>query len=159
MTKTWPSAKIVYFIDRTAPAFRLSHHTNLASVAQTVLNVSCRGQKNIIVSLDTYRRVSDVALHTFKGELKEKFMTRQSAQLAENPSDEKHMPPGTVENPVLAQLLLDAFDKLQGLHPGYRPAHAKGLMCSGTFTPSVEAAMLTRAPHAKNASTPVTVRF
>jgi catalase len=88
-------------------------------------------------------------------------MTRQSAQLAEKleTSDEKHMPPGTIDNPVLAQLLLDAFDKLQGLHPGYRPAHAKGLMCSGIFTPSVEAAMLTRAPHAKNASTPVTVRF
>lgn len=89
-------------------------------------------------------------------------MTRQSA-LAENfevpPSDEKHMPPGTIDNPVLTQLLLDAFDKLQGLHPGYRPAHAKGLMCTGTFIPSVEAAMLTRAPHANKPSTPVTVRY
>ena len=62
-------------------------------------------------------------------------------------------------NPVLAQQLLDAFDQLQGIHPGFRPAHAKGLMCSGTFAPSPEAARLTRAPHANRPSTPVTVRY
>jgi catalase len=32
-------------------------------------------------------------------------------------------------------------------------------MCSGTFTPSPEAAKLTRAPHASKASTPVAVRY
>jgi catalase len=45
------------------------------------------------------------------------------------------------------------------LHPGFRAAHAKGLMCEGTFTPSREAANLTRAPHASRPSTPVTVRY
>jgi len=69
------------------------------------------------------------------------------------------MPTGTIANPALAQELLDALDALSGLHPGSRPAHAKGLMCSGTFTPSAEAAKLTRAPHATAASTPVTVRY
>ncbi len=68
-------------------------------------------------------------------------------------------PTGTISNPVLAQQILDAFDAQSGLHPGYRPAHAKGLMCSGTFTPLPEAAKLTRAPHANKPSTPVTVRF
>jgi catalase len=76
-----------------------------------------------------------------------------------SPSKEKHMPIGTLSNPALAQQLLDAFDALSGLHPGFRPAHAKGLMCSGTFTPSPEAAKLTRAPHASRSSTPVTVRY
>jgi catalase len=71
----------------------------------------------------------------------------------------EHMPAGTITNPTLAQQLLDAFDALGGVHPGYRPAHAKGLMCSGTFTPSPEAAKLTRAPHASRPSTPVTVRY
>ena len=75
------------------------------------------------------------------------------------PSGEKRMPIATLANPVLAQKLLDAFDQLQGLHPGFRPAHAKGLMCSGVFTPSPEAAKLTRAPHASQPSTPVTVRY
>src|SRR5438128_7815667 len=69
------------------------------------------------------------------------------------------MPTATLTNPALAQQLLDALDALFGLHPGFRPAHAKGLMCSGTFTPSREAAKLTRAPHARTASTAVTVRY
>ena len=69
------------------------------------------------------------------------------------------MQTSTIENPMLAQQLLDALDALFGQHPGFRPAHAKGLMCSGTFTPSAEAAKLTRAPHASRPSTPVTVRY
>ena len=59
------------------------------------------------------------------------------------------MATGTLTNPALAQQLLDALDALAGLHPGFRPAHAKGLMCAGLFTPSPEAAHLTRAPHAQ----------
>jgi catalase len=69
------------------------------------------------------------------------------------------MPAGTYVNLALAEQLVDALDTLFGLHPGFRPAHAKGLMCSGTFTPSPEAAKLTRAPHASRPSTPVTVRY
>ncbi len=69
------------------------------------------------------------------------------------------MPTGTITNPILAQQLLDALDAAFGLHPGFRPAHAKGLMCSGVFTPSPAASSLTRAPHANRPSTPVTVRY
>ncbi len=69
------------------------------------------------------------------------------------------MPAGTYTNLALAEQLLEVLDTLSGLHPGFRPAHAKGLMCSGTFTPSSEAAKLTRAPHASKPSTPVTVRY
>jgi catalase len=46
------------------------------------------------------------------------------------------MPTGTITNAALAQKLVDALDESFGLHPGFRPAHAKGLMCEGTFTPS-----------------------
>ena len=74
-------------------------------------------------------------------------------------STERPAPTGTITNPTVAQDVLDALDATSGLHPGYRPAHAKGLMCSGTFTPSPEAAKLTRAPHANRPSTPVTVRY
>ncbi|CAN5611896.1 catalase family peroxidase [soil metagenome] len=45
-----------------------------------------------------------------------------------------------------------------GIHPGFRPVHAKGVMVAGTFTPSTAAVDLTRAPHASN-PTPVTARF
>jgi catalase len=60
---------------------------------------------------------------------------------------------------ALANDLLKVFDQLFGLHPGYRAAHAKGLLLTGTFKPSAAAASLTRAPHALRASTPVTARF
>ena len=60
----------------------------------------------------------------------------------------------------LAGKLLGVLDQLSGgVHPGFRPVHAKGVMFSGTFVPSPDAAELTRAPHASRPSTPVTVRF
>jgi catalase len=60
---------------------------------------------------------------------------------------------------ALSKNLLQALDKINGLHPGFRPAHAKGIMLSGLFTPAPGAASLTRAPHAQRTSTPVTVRY
>jgi catalase len=55
---------------------------------------------------------------------------------------------------------LDAFDKENGgVHPGFRAAHAKGVLLTGTFTPTADARPLTRAPHVQRDSTPVTVRF
>jgi catalase len=59
----------------------------------------------------------------------------------------------------LAEDLLQQLDTIFGLHPGFRPAHAKGALLSGTFTPSPDAESLTRAPHIQRQSTLVTVRF
>ena len=43
---------------------------------------------------------------------------------------------------------LKAFEKLDGgIHPGFRPLHAKGILLSDVFTPSSEASSLTSAPH------------
>jgi len=70
------------------------------------------------------------------------------------------MPTAIVTNPKLSKDLLDVLDGLAGgVHAGLRPAHAKGVMCEGTFARSPEATRLTRAPHASRPSTPVTVRF
>ena len=61
---------------------------------------------------------------------------------------------------ALSRETIEVFDKVNsGVHPGFRPAHAKGILLTGTFTPSSEAASLTRAPHLQRNSTPVTVRF
>jgi catalase len=60
---------------------------------------------------------------------------------------------------ALATDLLQQFDQIFGVHPGFRPAHAKGLLLTGVFTPSSEAQSLTRAPHVLRASSPVTARF
>jgi catalase len=67
------------------------------------------------------------------------------------PNDEKII--------ALAQDLVQQFDTIFGLHPGFRPVHAKGVMLTGTFLPSPGAASLTRAPHMNRESTPVSVRF
>jgi catalase len=67
------------------------------------------------------------------------------------PSDERVV--------ALAQDLIAQFDQMFGLHPGFRPAHAKGLMLTGSFKPAAGAQKLTKAPHAVRESTPVTVRF
>ncbi len=61
---------------------------------------------------------------------------------------------------ALSRETIEVFDKVNGgVHPGFRPAHAKGILLTGVFTPSSEAASLTRAPHLHQSSTPVTVRF
>lgn len=60
---------------------------------------------------------------------------------------------------ALANELLALFHRMFGPHPGFRAAHAKGLMLSGTFKPAAGATSLTNAPHITRESTPVTVRF
>jgi catalase len=67
------------------------------------------------------------------------------------PSDEKII--------ALSQDLIQQFDTIFGVHPGFRPAHAKGILLAGKFVPSSGGASLTRAPHMVAASTPVTLRF
>jgi len=59
----------------------------------------------------------------------------------------------------LANELLAQFDVLFGVHPGFRAAHAKGALLNGIFTPTAEAAKLSRAVHFHQPSTPVRVRF
>jgi catalase len=61
---------------------------------------------------------------------------------------------------TLSRDVLRGFEKVDGgIHPGFRPAHAKGILLPGVFTPASEASSLTRAPHIKGNFTPVTVRF
>jgi catalase len=67
------------------------------------------------------------------------------------PTDEKLI--------ALSKDVLQQFDTIFGLNPGFRPAHAKGTLLTGMFTPSVNAATLTKAQHIVRELTPVTVRF
>jgi catalase len=71
------------------------------------------------------------------------------------------MPLSTDENMLkLSRHVIETFDKENGgVHPGFRPAHAKGVLLTGAFTPASGAASLTRAPHLQRATTPVTARF
>ena len=60
---------------------------------------------------------------------------------------------------ALANSLLQQFDAIFGVHPGFRPAHAKGLILKGTFRPAAGAEHLTKAPHILREPVPVFVRF
>jgi catalase len=67
------------------------------------------------------------------------------------PNDEKLV--------ALSQDLVHQFDQIFGERRGFRPAHAKGVLLAGTFSPSQAAGSLSKAPHMNRPSTPVTVRF
>lgn len=61
---------------------------------------------------------------------------------------------------ALANELVKQLDTIFGVHPGFRPAHAKGMLLSGTFTPAAGADGISCAPHfARAKETPVTVRL
>lgn len=62
--------------------------------------------------------------------------------------------------PKLGQNLVSQLVELFSKHPELRPAPTKGILLSGTFTPTPEAATLSTAPQFNdNPSTPIMVRF
>jgi len=63
------------------------------------------------------------------------------------------------EEKSLAEQIFDTMTQVHGVAQGYRLVHAKGVVCKGTFTPSKDAANLSKAAHFQGASVPVTVRF
>src|SRR5256712_2832681 len=68
------------------------------------------------------------------------------------------MPTSATPEHVIRQIV-ETMRTLAGPHPGFRPVHAKGLVCSGTFRASAEAPRVTRAPHFTGLSVPTIVRF
>jgi catalase len=55
--------------------------------------------------------------------------------------------------------IVDAMNKLWGVHPGFRANHAKGVVVEGSFKASPEAAALSKAALFEGKAIPVTVRF
>jgi catalase len=68
------------------------------------------------------------------------------------------MPTSATPDTVIRQIV-DAMRTLAGPHPGFRPVHAKGVVCSGTFHGSSGAAGITRAPHFAGHPVSTIVRF
>jgi catalase len=58
----------------------------------------------------------------------------------------------------LARQIFDVMVRVPGAKPGHRPVHAKGVVCQGAFTPSKEAAALSKAAHFQAAVT-ITARI
>lgn len=64
----------------------------------------------------------------------------------------------TASATVVAQLV-ETMRALAGPHPGFRPVHAKGVVCSGTFLASAGARAVSRAPHLQGQAVPTALRF
>jgi catalase len=62
------------------------------------------------------------------------------------------------EEPVETQIV-DAMNKVFGIHPGFRANHAKGLVVEGHFKASAEAANLSKALLFNGEEIPLTARF
>lgn len=59
---------------------------------------------------------------------------------------------------VVAQLV-ETMRALAGSHPGFRPVHAKGIVCSGTFRGAPQARNVSRALHLQGQAVPTVMRF
>jgi catalase len=62
------------------------------------------------------------------------------------------------DQPIEVQIV-DALNKVYGVHPGFRANHAKGIVLEGTFKASPDAANLSKAAIFDGGTIPVTVRF
>jgi catalase len=67
--------------------------------------------------------------------------------------------PDTAAPRTLSVELVDAMRALAGPHPGFRPAHAKGIVCSGTFRATPDARRVCKAPHLQGQPVPAVIRF
>jgi catalase len=65
----------------------------------------------------------------------------------------------TAEDPSVPTQIVDLANKVDGVHPGFRAFHAKGVVVEGSFKASPEAARLSRATLFNGSSIPVTARF
>ena len=63
------------------------------------------------------------------------------------------------DNPPLPTQIVDLANKVDGVHPGFRAFHAKGVVVEGTFKGSAEGARLSRAALFNGSTIPVTARF
>ena len=63
------------------------------------------------------------------------------------------------DNAPLPTQIVDLANKVDGVHPGFRAFHAKGIVVQGTFKGSAEAARLSRATLFNGSIIPVTARF
>ncbi|MHC2108888.1 catalase family peroxidase [Methylobacterium sp. CM6246] len=67
--------------------------------------------------------------------------------------------PAMAQDSSTAEQTIDVMNTLFGKHPGKRANHAKGIVAEGGFTPSAEAAKISKASLFQGPIVPVTIRF
>ena len=83
-----------------------------------------------------------------------KIVVQKDCQRTPTAQPETRRSSVTRREDIIAQL-----DSIFDRHPSFRPAHSRGIMLTGVFTPTAEAATLSDAPHFTQPSTPITVHF
>ena len=68
------------------------------------------------------------------------------------------MSESTAPRSVVAEII-ETMRKLAGPHPGFRPVHAKGIVCSGTFRGAPQARDVSRAAHLQGPPVSTVIRF
>ena len=68
-------------------------------------------------------------------------------------------PPAAAPQLPLPFRVVDQFNTMFGVHPGFRANHAKGSVFEGTFTPTAAAKGLSKAAHLQGPTVPIIVRF
>ena len=66
---------------------------------------------------------------------------------------------GSATSSTVVAQLVETMRTLAGPHPRFRPVHAKGIVCSGTFRASAEARAVSRAPHLQGQPVTTVMRF
>ena len=61
--------------------------------------------------------------------------------------------------PGIEEQLVTTQRKIAGPHPGFRPVHAKGLVCTGSFRASTDARRMSRAVHLQGDAVAAVIRF
>jgi catalase len=67
--------------------------------------------------------------------------------------------PAAAQDAALETQIVDALNKVYGVHPGFRANHAKGVVAEGTFRAAPGADRLSKAVLFNGTPIPVTVRF
>ncbi len=66
---------------------------------------------------------------------------------------------GSLASATVVAHLVETMRALAGPHPGFRPVHAKGIVCSGTFRAAPAARGVSRAPHLQGQAVATVLRF
>ncbi len=67
--------------------------------------------------------------------------------------------PAVAQDASTAEQTIDVMNTLFGKHPGKRANHAKGVVAEGSFTPTADAANISKASLFQGPAVPVIIRF
>jgi catalase len=84
----------------------------------------------------------------------ERFHSRSNSSTMKESTMSESAAPRT----VIAEIV-EIMRALAGSHPGFRPVHAKGIVCSGTFRGAPQARDVSRAAHLQGQAVPIIIRF